>query len=713
MGRSRSAEESGAARGGVKAKAVFGTNTVLLAWDVPLAAERRGLAGFAIEKISSSHRQWLLAGGRHFKGGGGDVEVAELEKKLAGLELQDGQVEESLQALGVAGGAGEMDSQMLTTHEAPIQGFSWCDYTCQPGEEHEYRICPAYFRSGEDSTGRVDVREEMGASLVVRMESNGPSQHHEVHFNRGVAGSQAYRRRFGALPPQEVGPEAWAWLSNGLSEALLAFIGRAAGPGWSLRGAFYEFTWQPALEALLAAAARGVDVSIVVDCGPTAPREATTEGLESLPTSGRVDLNVPFQQKDDAKRLGAKWDAGNKVWFAPSAEPELLQRWGLQKASQSKNGPLKADVAIDKVPGLRKLIVRRERCKAISHNKFMVLIPPKSQAASVWTGSTNLTESGVFGQANVAHIVNDSSVAETYLAYWKCLAADMPTEELTHWNASCMAEDALPSPSQSPAAVSDGKGSVQVVTCPRPTLNLIDSYAAFLASAASCACLTFAFSIDKTLGSILEKDSKAARYLLLEKRSKAHTALLDVAANRVASGAVLGDDELKGAVDKDGAAFWGPERLTGLNEHVRFVHTKFMLDDPLGPAPTTISGSANFSQASVRKNDENMLFVTGDTRVADLYFVEFWRLFQHWRFRDRVSQRMWDRRSAAKDGSKMPPLMNLYLVDSDSWTAPFFDSSNAKCQERQMLMAMHVGTDECEAERSAAAAAAKGGYSTS
>ncbi|HTE40827.1 MAG TPA: DUF5710 domain-containing protein [Steroidobacteraceae bacterium] len=31
----------------------------------------------------------------------------------------------------------------------------------------------------------------------------------------------------------------------------------------------------------------------------------------------RVDLSVPFEEKDEAKRLGARWDATARVWFVP------------------------------------------------------------------------------------------------------------------------------------------------------------------------------------------------------------------------------------------------------------------------------------------------------------------------------------------------------------------------------------------------------------
>jgi hypothetical protein len=42
--------------------------------------------------------------------------------------------------------------------------------------------------------------------------------------------------------------------------------------------------------------------------------EASNEGSNAMPPT---DLNVPFHEKDDAKRLGARWDAARKTWFLP------------------------------------------------------------------------------------------------------------------------------------------------------------------------------------------------------------------------------------------------------------------------------------------------------------------------------------------------------------------------------------------------------------
>lgn len=42
----------------------------------------------------------------------------------------------------------------------------------------------------------------------------------------------------------------------------------------------------------------------------------------------RVDLNVPFAEKDSAKAAGARWDALHRTWYYPgSAVPENLMRW--------------------------------------------------------------------------------------------------------------------------------------------------------------------------------------------------------------------------------------------------------------------------------------------------------------------------------------------------------------------------------------------------
>jgi hypothetical protein len=53
---------------------------------------------------------------------------------------------------------------------------------------------------------------------------------------------------------------------------------------------------------------------INVDLLRLALAEPANEGSNAVPPA---DLNVPFHEKDDAKRLGARWDAVRRTWFVP------------------------------------------------------------------------------------------------------------------------------------------------------------------------------------------------------------------------------------------------------------------------------------------------------------------------------------------------------------------------------------------------------------
>ncbi len=76
------------------------------------------------------------------------------------------------------------------------------------------------------------------------------------------------------------------------------------------------------------------------------------------------------------------------------------------------------------------------------------------------------------------------------------------------------------------------------------------------------------------------------------------------------------------------------EELTRDQGNIFFVHTKYLLIDPLSDDPLICTGSANFSENSLTTNDENMILIRGSTRVADIYMTEFDRLFRHFYFRD-------------------------------------------------------------------------------
>ena len=66
----------------------------------------------------------------------------------------------------------------------------------------------------------------------------------------------------------------------------------------------------------------------------TWPLHSTQTAVASPPASTgsrgspNTVLNVPFSEKDEAKRLGAKWDAARKKWYVPQGvNVEPFSRW--------------------------------------------------------------------------------------------------------------------------------------------------------------------------------------------------------------------------------------------------------------------------------------------------------------------------------------------------------------------------------------------------
>jgi len=429
---------------------------------------------------------------------------------------------------------------------------------------------------------------------------------HSAFFNRGSVATQEYARRFQNVPPSKAGPGAYEWLSRGLLEALVAFLGRA-GDGWEIHGAVYEFQWLPALKALKDAAGRGAKVTVLFD------------NIEVYDKQGRPD---------------GPWDANRKAIEA--AELTALCRG-------RGNGKL-------------------------MHNKFFVLSQGEEPVA-VWTGSTNLTENGIFGHSNVGHIVEDPQIARAYLEYWKRLADD-PVVAKEYRTSNMTATPAPPQPWETvTTAVFSPRGT---------TLDALHWYAEVADGARDALFMTFAFGMHPLFKDVYRKDDGVLRMALMEKeRNNSRTLEQDKKdiqeiRNRPNVVIALGNRIVTNSFDR-----WVGE-MSKLTDHVNvyWIHTKYMLVDPLGDTPTVIVGSANFSKASTDTNDENMLVIRGDKRIADIFFGEYMRLYTHYAFRESV-RRYIERKKAGLATDEWKP---QFLVNDDSWMDPYVDADDTSAR---------------------------------
>src|SRR5262249_30795318 len=244
------------------------------------------------------------------------------------------------------------------------------------------------------------------------------------------------------------------WLSRGLEEGMLDFIAQATGPEYSLRAAVYEFTHLPAIQAFVSALERGVDVQIVHHAKRANLVEFKTQ---RDPKDGSHDWGVVTTTIWQNKKKGTK-SYKNKYLEQTEVKDAVCQAAEVAVARIGLSDPAF-------VKKFAKLMIERTDT-TISHNKFIVLLK-EGRPVSIWTGSTNFTAGGIFGQSNVGHVVRDAKIAKHYLAYWKMLATDPPKAKMTAWTAK-----ATPDLKKMPA-----KNSITPIFSPRPTTAMLDWYA--------------------------------------------------------------------------------------------------------------------------------------------------------------------------------------------------------------------------------------------
>jgi len=264
----------------------------------------------------------------------------------------------------------------------------------------------------------------------------------------------------------------------------------------------------------------------------------------------------------------------------------------------------------------------------LMHNKFLVL-SRNERPVSVWLGSTNWSRNAFHGQLNVGHAIHDAGPARQFLGYWTALKADPEPEELKDW---AEAHNPLP-----PATDAD---ALTPVFSPHRGRAVWDWWLASARTEGKPLFMTFPFGIVKDFRPVFDRNDGVLRFALLDKyvnggneaSRKAAIAEIERIRRHPNVGMALGNRIFVDWIDG-----WMKEP-SAIGVNVNWVHTKFMLIDPLGTKPVTLTGSANWSEASVNDNDEHLVVIRGNRRVADIYFGEFMRIFAHHRFRESVKR---------------------------------------------------------------------------
>ena len=509
-----------------KLNVISGTYVVMMGWSLP-QNQCDGLLGFSIHRESPQENEaYFLKGMKVFQ------------------ETDPG----------------FPPGSMYGTNKHPIQGFQWSDYSAKPGLKYIYTVTAL-----KGTPANLQPFNSVAVEITTESPDNGDQ---DIYFNRGIAASQEYVRRFGDLRPEDVPNEkAFEWLSRGLYEALEAYINSCTPGTDELYIAAYEFYYDKVLQLVKDAIDQGIVIKFVYDARKDSPKLKNQQAMVAF---GLDNYAFKFER----------------------TTPKSY----------------------------------------ISHNKFIIKVS-NGVPKSVWTGGTNFSEGGIYGHSNVAHLVEDETTAQQFKLYWDALIEKPEKSSVLKQRVEAI----------SPLPAGNLANGTHILFSPRKNLDALNWYANLAQNAQEGLFMTFAFGMNDVFKEVYEHGQAPFRVALLDKLTRGFRDPQDKIAEVNKMQALRNKKENVFAVGNfvrthkiDG---WLKERLTSLNFHVRYIHNKFMLIDPLSDEPIVVGGSANFSSASTIKNDENMLVVKGNTRVADIYLGEFMRLHTHHAFRESLAWR--------------------------------------------------------------------------
>ena len=480
------------------------------------------------------------------------------------------QAEFLLNRVGFAKDVGGGPDQRQPSDVWPFQRYSWTDHEVSFNDRARYRVVPMVGKPGA-----LEPREEWASAWVEVHAVQPAGGRLSCFFNRPMAASR-WMAKVAAEMEIETGTELVERISDVSSEFLRDFCGGSLilalrqlfddadrNPGIRLYAALFELEDDEVTQRFCDLGARA---NIVLANGSTKVTEpdANAEGRAKVREAGCVVID----------RMTA--------------------------------GP-------DKVG-------------ALGHNKFIV-IADGEQPVAVWTGSTNLTPTGLFTQINNAVLIESAELATQYLAQWHRLA-----------EAGSEVPSTLKASNAAPAAGTTVPAKIEPWFT--PTVRNADlKRLQALVEGAQDGILFLSFMPGPN-GPVLD---------ILEERAQGQ--FVRGVLNRFVGGAdgtlmaeLVGGsksdpmnlDVFTPSGIKQQFSFWAEEFMRGGKISV-LVHSKVMCIDPFGAHPVVVTGSHNFSEMASESNDENFLVIEGDRAVAESYAAHIISVYDHYRWRQYVA----------------------------------------------------------------------------
>jgi phosphatidylserine/phosphatidylglycerophosphate/cardiolipin synthase-like enzyme len=425
------------------------------------------------------------------------------------------------------------------------------------------------------------------------------SPHVAAFFNRGLISTQRVSRAFKGKPS---------------ADALKAIIGKADSP--------------------LRASLSGDMV------------EALTDFVDRAKTSGTIYAALYELKDDELVDKLAKLGTRLKIVLSNSVETDA-------KTKKKKDGNQDARDKLDATTKHQDLN-RTMPSNHIGHNKFLVYVNAAGDAKAVLLGSTNWTSTGLCAQTNNTLVVDDDKLANRYLQYWNRLAADtkaakgvaknLQGKALRSWDATgqTLTVDGNSIESWFSPNTPKARNSKNVAKEARPPdmaavvehINRAEQAILFLAfypgTPSIANWVAQASKKNKALfvrGCVTNKSASEGFYYELKGMSPPKK-------QKGVKTPIKQDPRVIGAEAFDGKIIPTGWQKEILKAGFAIIHDKILVIDPFSSKCVVITGSHNLGHKASYDNDENLVMIQGNRKLAAAYATHVLDVYDHfsWRY---------------------------------------------------------------------------------
>jgi len=255
-----------------------------------------------------------------------------------------------------------------------------------------------------------------------------------------------------------------------------------------------------------------------------------------------------------------------------------------------------------------------------AHNKIVVFCDKDGKPATLWTGSTNWTVTGLCTQVNNGILIESADVAAAYLARWKKLknaGNEYPAGLIQDGGNACDAKI----------------GPVKITAwndpCPK-TVDLNDATKYIKAAKDGVLFLMFNPGDKMTLlNAILDLNSSKlfVQGVVNQDPGGKKAPLLQP----IHKGMPLPPLPLKAILPRSlsNSGNWFSKEF---QFNMVMIHSKVVVVDPFGKNPIVMTGSSNMGPKASGKNDDNLVIIQGASGLAAEYAVNIMGVYGHYKW---------------------------------------------------------------------------------